>query len=125
MSQQPRFDTLEFPSSMRPSDYLRVDERLGAGQLLLVVSGEADYYTADTLRDYLGRALTPAARSVVVDVSGLRFCDLSGLDALDGFCAEAVTRGLPVTMQGMSPLLTRLRDMFSASSGPSEASSDT
>lgn len=82
-----------------------------------MISGEADLCTAESLREDLGRALTPTTRSVTIDVSRLRFCDLAGLDALDGFCMEAEARDLSLTVHGMSPLLARLHDMFSSVPG--------
>ena len=117
MSQQPRPDALESGSS-EPGDHIRVDTRLFGDHLVLVVCGEADIDTAETLREELTRALTPTTRSVAVDASRLRFCDLAGLDALDGFCADAATRHMTTAVHGMSPLLTWLREVFVPLSWP-------
>ena len=58
-------------------------EHRGVG--VLAVSGEIDLATAPRLREHLVRLVTEhAGRPVVVDLSGLTFCDSLGLGMLVG-----------------------------------------
>ena len=101
---------------------VRVEIRGSGPHLLLVVTGEADLSTAQALREDLGAALTRRPCSVALEISGLTYCDLAGLDALNDFCAEASVAGVPPVVQGMSPRLAWMQAMFPAPNGmPSPA----
>ncbi len=84
----------------------------GAGELVLVVSCEADLGTAAQLRDQLIAALSSAPPAVVVDLSGLSFCDLSGLDALYEAVRVADDKGVVMTFRGASRQLSWLLRTF-------------
>ena len=83
-------------------------------QLVLRVLGEADNDTAGHLRDSLLSAFAFTPAEIVVDVSGLTFCALAGLDALNDAVATAATFGIPLELRGMSPLLSWMHRSFSA-----------
>ncbi|MBT2403187.1 MULTISPECIES: STAS domain-containing protein [unclassified Streptomyces] len=51
------------------------------GAVVLALSGELDHDTAEPLREALAAAATPGGR-LVVDLSGLGFCDSTGLNVL-------------------------------------------
>ncbi|MEU3312104.1 STAS domain-containing protein [Streptomyces sp. NPDC048387] len=51
------------------------------GAVLLTLGGELDHDTAEPLRQALAAAARQGTR-LVVDMSGLRFCDSTGLNAL-------------------------------------------
>ncbi len=91
---------------------LVVIRRLDGPRLVLRVLGEADVGSVRDLRDGLRRALALALDEVSVDLSGLTFCDLAGLDALDDFVRDAADRGLTTSVHGMSPVLSWLHDTF-------------
>jgi anti-anti-sigma factor len=63
------------------------------GVVTVTVSGEIDMATAGELHDALTRAVEAAsAPGVVVDMSAVRFCDSSGLNALVAAHREAQQR---------------------------------
>ncbi|MCX5443810.1 MULTISPECIES: STAS domain-containing protein [unclassified Streptomyces] len=64
-------------------DWLRVSSRRHEGWTVVEVSGELDVATGNQLGDHLEEVIaerTPAR--VVLDMSGLDFCDASGLSVL-------------------------------------------
>lgn len=79
---------------------------------LVVVVGEADFATAPQLKDGLLQALASGRPAVVVDVAGLDFCDLAGLDALHAGLDAAQRAGVLMTVRGMSPQLAWLHATF-------------
>ncbi|MGW7099557.1 STAS domain-containing protein [Streptomyces sp. NPDC054838] len=58
-----------------------VDVRAVDGTVVLALAGELDHDTAQPLREALDAAVTPGGR-LLVDVSGLGFCDSTGLNVL-------------------------------------------
>lgn len=82
------------------------------GQHVLVVVGEADVSTADQLHTELLEALAAQPPSVLVELSGLDFCDLAGLDALQGAAQAAADAGVRLAFQGMSPQLAWMYGAF-------------
>ena len=82
--------------------------------LVVVIGGEADWMTADRLREGLIGALAYGPRSVVLDLTDLVFCDLQGLRALVAGVETAERAGVAVTLHGMSRQLTWLYDFFQA-----------
>ena len=96
---------------------LVVARRLDGPRLVLSIFGEADVGSVLELRDGLRRALALAHDEVSVDLRGLTFCDLAGLDALNSFVREATDRGLRTSIHGMSPVLTWLNETFPPDGG--------
>lgn len=84
--------------------------------LVVVVGGEADWATADQLREGLTAALSYGPRSLVLDLTDLEFCNLHGLRALMGAVETAERAGVDVTVHGMSPQLSWLADHVPAGS---------
>ena len=83
-----------------------------AEQHVLIVVGQADIATAEQLRDDLTDALTGRPPSLLVDLAGLDFCDLSGLDALHDAARQAHAAGVQLTFRGMSAQLAWLHRTF-------------
>lgn len=83
-----------------------------AEQHVLVVVGEADLATAGQLLGHLIDALALQPPSLLVDLAGLDFCDLSGLDALHDATRQAEADGVPMTFRGMPPQLALLHRTF-------------
>ena len=81
---------------------------------VLFVLGEADASNAGQLRDNLMAAFAFSPASIVVDLSGLTFCALAGLDALNDVVAAADAFGVPLALRGMSRQLAWLHRTFPA-----------
>lgn len=92
--------------------WLLVMPMRAAGRHVLVVVGEADSSTADQLRAELVAALAARPPSVLVELSGLDFCDLAGLDALHDCARAAADAGVTLAFRGMSPQLAWLHRTF-------------
>ena len=95
----------------------------GDGVLTVVVVGDADLASSKVLREALLAAVSAAAgRRLILDVFGLRFCDLLGMDALRDGLAAARATGLHWTLQGVS---SRLQWLFATFPEPAPAGLDT
>lgn len=101
------------PPAVAPRELrLRVVPLPGGPELVVLVAGEADLSTYELLRDQLVSVSAGGPTAVIVDVSGLSFCDLSGLDALLEAACISSGAGVPMTFQGMSPRLSWLFATF-------------
>lgn len=78
--------------------------------LVVAVAGEADWNTADQLRDQLAQALAYGPRSVILDLAYLEFCNLRGLGVLNDFCDVAQKSSVDVSIRGMPRQLRWLFD---------------
>ena len=85
-------------------------------RIVVRLIGEADLSTAPLLSDELARAAARGTRSVIVDVSAVRFWDCSGLHALADLTSELVDDGRQVRLVGAGRQTRRLIAMadFSA-----------
>ncbi|WP_214406668.1 STAS domain-containing protein [Pseudonocardia lacus] len=90
---------------MSRADHLRVGVDPSSGVVALV--GELTFTTVPTLDDLLREHL-PAHPDVVLDVTGLTFCDSAGLSALIGATRRADLVGGGVTLMGLPAPLVRL-----------------
>ncbi|MGW6413661.1 STAS domain-containing protein [Streptomyces sp. NPDC055055] len=82
------------------------------GTVVLLLSGELDHDTAGPLRDAL-RDATAAAR-LVVDCSGLRFCDSTGLNLLLRARLRLVAAGGRIDLSGLRPPVARMFEITGA-----------
>jgi anti-sigma B factor antagonist len=57
------------------------------------VTGEIDLYTAPTLQSHLMTALAPGQVKLIVDMSGVDFCDSTGINVLLAAHRQARERG--------------------------------
>lgn len=89
--------------------------------LVVVIGGEADWTTADQLREELAAALAYGPRSAVLDLTDLVFCNLRGLAALLEAVEVARRSGTDVTLRGMSRQLTWLHASLLSATGRSGA----
>jgi anti-anti-sigma factor len=90
---------------------LQVDGSAQGDQLVLVVSGELDPHTAPLLRDRIDASLTDATTTLVLDVSGLRFIDSSGLRVIIGAHKEMVGRDGRLVLRTPTDTTRRLLDI--------------
>ncbi|MFF0560708.1 STAS domain-containing protein [Streptomyces sp. NPDC004266] len=91
-----------------PPARLRVEVRDVAGSTLLTPVGELDHHTADLLRTPLDDALDEGSARLVVDCSGLEFCDSTGLNVLLGARLRADAAGGGVHLVAMPPAVARV-----------------
>jgi anti-sigma B factor antagonist len=80
----------------RPQIELTRDRR--PGHTLVTVHGELDIATTPELRERLYVALEDPGSLVVVDMSGVTFCDASGLAALLGARRRASGKGVTLVL---------------------------
>jgi anti-anti-sigma factor len=77
-------------------------------RIVVRLTGEADLSTAPLLTTELTRAAAPGTRSVIVDVSAVRFWDCSGLHALADLTAQMARAGRHVRLVGAGRETRRL-----------------
>jgi anti-anti-sigma factor len=80
-------------------------------RIVVRLTGETDLSTAPLLIDELVRAAAQGTRAVIVDVSGVRFWDCSGLHALADLTAQLRTAGRQCRIVGAGPATRRLIGM--------------
>ncbi|MFE0644076.1 STAS domain-containing protein [Streptomyces sp. NPDC058877] len=91
-----------------PPARLRVEVRDVGESVLLTPVGELDHHTAELLRDPMDGALDTGRSRLVVDCSGLEFCDSTGLNVLLGARLRATAGGGGVHLVGMRPAVARV-----------------
>ncbi|KOG31673.1 MULTISPECIES: STAS domain-containing protein [Streptomyces] len=88
---------------------LRVEARtVDAASELFTPVGELDHHTAELLRAPLDDALDAGRSRLVVDCSGLEFCDSTGLNVLLGARLRAEAAGGGVHLVAMRPPVARV-----------------
>ncbi|WP_049576130.1 STAS domain-containing protein [Streptomyces sp. SBT349] len=93
---------------------LAVDvRRVGSGAVVAPV-GELDHHTADVLREALDACVAEGCPRIVIDCSGLEFCDSTGLNVLLATRQEAEAVGSQVHLAGMSPIVARVFEITGA-----------
>jgi anti-sigma B factor antagonist len=70
------------PESSHRSSGLSVTVDASTAETTLYMCGEMDHFNTDILAEALGRIEFDGGRSVVVDLTRLRFCDAAGVSAL-------------------------------------------
>ncbi len=70
------------------------------GHTVLAVAGELDIATTSRLRDQIVQALRDTNTPVIIDLSGVSFCDASGLAMLVGVQRRATLEGRTVVLAG-------------------------
>jgi anti-sigma B factor antagonist len=79
-----------------------------AGPCLLTVAGDLDYHTAGRLRGTLDELPLDEAAGVIIDLSGLTYCDSTGVSVLVTAYRRARAAGRPLALAGLNPDLTRV-----------------
>ena len=96
----------------QPADSLTVSTTRVGRAVVAFVAGEADWATAERLRDALLATLSDGPSSLDVDLSDVTFCNLRGLDSLHAVVRSAQQAGVRVTLRGMSRQLSWLQRTF-------------
>jgi anti-sigma B factor antagonist len=78
------------------------------GATVLSVTGELDYHTAPQLTHAIQDAPFAADRPVVMDLTGLTYCDSTGITVLIHAYQRAQTVGCPLSVAGLNEDLLRV-----------------
>ncbi len=88
---------------------LGLSRRTGAdGDQVVSVTGELDIATADQAYAYISEVIDSGPAAVSVDLSGLTFCDASGLGALAKIARHARQAGRQLTLTSARPPLLKI-----------------
>lgn len=85
-----------------------VEVRSEGDVLVFTLTGELDHDTAEPLRDSLTAAVDGGARRLLVDFSGLRFCDSTGLNVLLHSRLSLREEGGSIALAGLRPPVARM-----------------
>ena len=72
------------------------------------LEGDLDIATTPALRERLLGVLGPAVRLLIIDLSGVSFCDVAGLAVLIGTQRRATVRGTTVRLAAPRPQMAKL-----------------
>lgn len=78
------------------------------GHTVVKLRGELDIAATPHLRQRLAALLSPAPPLLVLDLSGVSFCDASGLALLIGLRRRAAPLGTDLVLVGLRPYLVRV-----------------
>ncbi|KUH40381.1 MULTISPECIES: STAS domain-containing protein [Streptomyces] len=88
---------------------LTVDQQIHRdGPVVLRVVGELDHHTAPRLTEALDGVPSSATRGLVIDLSGLTYCDSTGITVLVTTYHRAGAVGCPLVLSGLGDDLTRV-----------------
>lgn len=93
---------------------LTVAVRHQGASAVVAPEGELDHHTADLLREALEQSVDDGYGRLVVDCSGLEFCDSTGLNILLGARLKAEAAGGGVHLAGMRPVVARVFEITGA-----------
>ncbi|WP_141580105.1 STAS domain-containing protein [Actinomadura sp. WMMA1423] len=79
-----------------------------AEHTVITITGDLDISSAPSLRERLDVALRDAGPHVVIDLSGVTFCDASGLALLTGARRRAEREGASIVLAAPRPHMIRL-----------------
>jgi anti-sigma B factor antagonist len=82
--------------------------RRSDGFAIITISGEIDIARAPALREQLIGLLRPGASRLVVDLSGVTFCDASGLAVLVGVARRVALLGGVLRLAAPTPLVSAI-----------------
>jgi anti-sigma B factor antagonist len=86
----------------------RLLSRRMPGHTVLTVGGELDIATTAALRVEIVKVLAATTTPVIIDLSGVSFCDASGLALLVGAQRRAKADGRTVVLAGLRPNVLKL-----------------
>ncbi len=88
---------------------LKVSSRAEGDRVIVALSGEIDLYTAPRLQSQLAQALnTDHAVRLVVDMSGVDFCDSTGMNVLLAAQRLAREHGGNIELSGPRPAVRKI-----------------
>jgi len=95
---------------MVPAVELNVSSRSHGDHAVVIASGEIDLYTAPRLHSELAAVIANAgsAPRVVVDMSGVEFCDSTGMNVLLSCLRQARERGGELELAAPRPAVKKI-----------------
>ncbi|ELP61715.1 ANTAR domain-containing protein [Streptomyces turgidiscabies] len=96
------------PSSDAPAPLLGIETRPEGYATLVVVTGAIDLVTEQALHRGLRQALASSERGIDLDLSGVDFCDCSGLNVLLRLRRHALEEGKIITIRSAGAAALRL-----------------
>jgi anti-anti-sigma factor len=87
---------------------VRLLSRRTTSHTVLAVNGELDMATTAALRDRIVTILKDTTSPVIIDLSGVTFCDATGLALLVGAQRRAKLLGLTVVLAGPGRTVSKL-----------------
>ncbi|MFG2373073.1 STAS domain-containing protein [Streptomyces sp. NPDC048504] len=108
--------TARAPAVAEPSPYLEIVTHAAGNRTVVTVSGEIDIDTEQTLQHALRLALARSPSGVDLDLTGVGFCDCSGLNVLLRVRRIALTDGKTLGVRALSPWVERLLALTDTSS---------
>ncbi|SEE52413.1 anti-anti-sigma factor [Streptomyces sp. 3213] len=108
--------TQRVPAAVDPSAFLEIVTRPAGGRTVVAVSGEIDIDTEQTLQRALRLALARSSEGVDLDLTGVGFCDCSGLNVLLRVRRIALTDGKTLRIRAAAPGVEKLLALTDTSS---------
>jgi anti-sigma B factor antagonist len=95
---------------MVPAVELNVSSRSQGDHAIVIATGEIDLYTAPRLQSELAAVIANAAPAsrVVVDMSGVEFCDSTGMNVLLSCLRQARERGGELELAAPRPAVKKI-----------------
>lgn len=87
---------------------LKVATQSHAGQAVMAVAGEIDLYTAPRLQAEFTRLLESEPDRVVIDMSGVEFCDSTGMNVLLSALKRLRERGGTLEVAAPRPAVRKI-----------------
>ncbi|MFG2378642.1 anti-sigma factor antagonist [Streptomyces sp. NPDC048504] len=100
--------TPRVPAAVDPSAFLEIVTRPAGNRTVVAVSGEIDIDTEQTLQRALRLALARSSEGVDLDLTGVGFCDCSGLNVLLRVRHIALADGKTLRIRAAAPGVERL-----------------
>jgi anti-sigma B factor antagonist len=89
---------------------LNVSSRSRVDHAIVIVSGEIDLYTAPRLHSELAAVIASAAPAsrVIIDLSGVEFCDSTGMNVLLSCLRQVQERGGELELAAPRPAVRKI-----------------
>jgi anti-sigma B factor antagonist len=91
-----------------PHVELKVSTRSQGGRIIVSLGGEIDLYTAPRLHGELDSVLASGPAQIVVDMSGVEFCDSTGMNVLLGAYRRARELGGDLELAAPRPTIRKI-----------------
>ncbi|MDG4863521.1 STAS domain-containing protein [Streptomyces sp. T-3] len=115
---------------MHQSSILTVERNDHPRGTVLTMTGELDYDASPVLRRTFDQARLTTGQRLVLELSGVTFCDSSGVNLLVAARATACAQGAGIAVTGVTPAvakvlrITGLDTVLPAYASPDEAFAD-
>ncbi|MFI5914068.1 STAS domain-containing protein [Dactylosporangium sp. NPDC051541] len=95
-------------SDQRSGSGLTITAAAGPGGVVLVASGALDYHSSEHFAAAVNQAFAGGAAELVADLSGLAYCDSSGVAALVRAHKQALREGRRFVVRNPDTTLSRV-----------------